>query len=171
MMDVTAKEVKRMLKENGFDTRKIRVRVEHFGYGSESINIKLMDVALNLQEINSLACRTYREVRKDEYVQGEYFEGCNTYVRCWYDEDVFEQAKQERYSRAEKLYSELEEQNSYNGVAIFENDRFQAIAFFKDKVIRLVSKTKELNLYPRHRLHSVDDLADALVLLENGQIF
>lgn len=170
-MTVSAKEVKKMLKENGFDTRKIRVRVEHFGYGSESINIKLMDVALNLQEIKALACRTYREVRRDEHVQGEYFEGCNTYVRCWYDEDVFEQAKQEMFSRAEKVYSELEEQGANNGLDIFENDRFRAVAFYKDKVIRLMSKTNELNLYPRHVLHSVDDLADAFVLLENGQIF
>lgn len=170
-MTVTAKEVKKMLKEKGFDTRKIRVRVEHFGYGNESINIKLMDMALNLQEIDALACREYREVRQDEHVQGEYLEGCNTYVRCYYDEDVWDLAKENMYPKAEKIYLELEGRNTYNGFDIFENDQFRAVAFFKDKVITLMSKTNEPRFYRRHLLNSIDDMAEALVILESGQTF
>lgn len=170
-MTVTAKEVKKMLKEKGFDTRKIRVRVEHFGYGSESINIRLMDITLNLQKIDDLVCREYREVRQDEHVQGEYLEGCNTYVRCNYDEDVFDLAKEYMYPRAKKIYLELEEKDSNNGLDIFENDQFSAVAFFKDRVITLMSKTNEPGFYRRHMLNSIDDMTEALVILESGQTF
>ncbi|MGG5373374.1 hypothetical protein [Enterococcus sp. AZ196] len=170
-MTVSAKEVKKVLKENGFDTRKIRIRVEHFGYGSMSITVRLMDVSLDLSKIDTILCKEYREVREDENVQGEYLEGCNTYVRCSYDEDVFELEKENMYPRAEKIYLELEEQDTYNGFDIFENDQFRAVAFIKDKVITLMSKTNEPGFYPRHMLNSIDDMAEALVILENGQTF
>lgn len=170
-MTVSAKEVKKMLKEKGFDTRKIRVRVEHFGYGSKSINIRLMDITLNLQEIDKIACREYQEVREDEHVQGEYLEGCNTYVRCSYDDDIWDLAKENMYPRAEKIYLELEEQDTHNGFDIFENDQFRAVAFFKNRVITLMSKTNESGFYRRHLFNSIDDMAEALVILENGQTF
>lgn len=170
-MNITAKEVKKMLKEHGFETKKIRVRVEHFGYGSMSINVKLMDVTLDYSAIDKLLRSTYQEIRQDEHVQGEYLEGCNMYVRCSYDEDVFEQAIEEMYPRAKKIYADLESQNTYNGKTIFENDKIKAVAFFKNKVITIMSKANKSGAYPKHLFHSCNDLAETLVLLENGQPF
>ncbi|MGX2947095.1 hypothetical protein [Enterococcus alishanensis] len=40
-METNAKEVKRYLKSKGIDTKNVRCRVEHFGYGSMSINVTL----------------------------------------------------------------------------------------------------------------------------------
>lgn len=167
-MKTTAKEIKRDLKEKGFNTKNIRVRVEYIGYGSESITITLKDVSLNRLEIENAVSRSFGNIRYDEHVQGEILEGCNTYVTCKYDYDTLQLAIDEKMEQAQEIYSKLEELNTYSGQDFFENDDIRAIAFFKDKSIALMNKDKEnTTRYQSHVLYSPHDLANALVFLEN----
>lgn len=167
-MKTTANTVKKYLKENGYETKNIRVRVEYVGYGSMSISITLLDLTLESQKIVNLVKKGFGSVRYDEHVEGEILSGCNTYVSCKYDYDVLENAIEEKYSSAEEIYTMLEEKNTYDGIEIYENQTIRAIAFFKDKSVVLMNKNKEsFTRYHRHILNSAYDLANALVTLEN----
>ncbi|MDT2432217.1 hypothetical protein [Enterococcus avium] len=170
-MTLSAKEVKTLLKEHGISVRHIRVRVESVGYGSLSIRIRLLDIALDCQRIETIVRREYQEIREDEHVQGEYLQGCNTYVQCQYDYDVFDQAVEALYPRAKELYAYLETQNGYQGIEIFENEDVQALAFYKDHLISLKNKKDSTVFYRNRAFYSEHDLAEILVTLEHGHIF
>lgn len=167
-MNITVNTIKKYLKENGYDTKNIRVRVKYVGYGSTSISITILDLTLNAEEIERVVRKEFGSIRYDEHVQGEILEGCNTYVNCAYDYDVLERAIQEKYKTAEKIYNELKKQNTYNGIEIYENRKITAFAFFKDRSIVLMNKNKESSMrYRNHVLNNKYDLASALVTLEN----
>lgn len=144
-MTLSAKEVKTLLKEHGISVRHIRVRVESVGYGSLSIRIRLLDIALDCQRIETIVRREYQEIREDEHVQGEYLQGCNTYVQCQYDYDVFGIKQWKLFTHEQKSFTPIwKRKNGYQGIEIFENEDVQALAFYKDHLISLKNK-KEFN--------------------------
>lgn len=166
-MEITAVNIKKSLREQGIDTKKVRIRVEMVGYGSTSIKVTLHDLTLETGKVRHEIQKRWGSIRYDEKVQGEILEGCNTYVFCDYDDDVIEQAIQARYAQAEAIYQQLEQLDTYDGEQIFETETMRAVAFFKDKSISLMMKDRSSAIqYRRHTLNSVYDLALALVFLE-----
>ncbi|MGX2947014.1 hypothetical protein [Enterococcus alishanensis] len=169
-METNAKEVKRYLKSRGIDTKNVRCRVEHFGYGSMSINVTLKDITLDIFKINELLQKEYSDIRYDEHVQGEILEGCNTYVYCNFDDEVIFAERKKQRPKAEKIYAELEKEDSYNGQTFFENEEIEAIAFFKDNRIHLRNKHGNTAPKPPRLLYSPSDIEKLLVFLENGHV-
>lgn len=166
-MEITANNIKRSLREQGINTKNVRIRVEMVGYGSTSIRVKLHDLTLETEMIRYEIQKQWGSIRYDEKVQGEILEGCNTYVFCEYEEEVLEQAIEEKYEQAEAIYRHLEQLDTYNGEQIFETESVRAVAFFKDQSISLMTKDRSSSTrYRRHSMNSVYDLAHALVLLE-----
>nr|WP_226397216.1 hypothetical protein [Enterococcus casseliflavus] len=166
-MEINAVNIKKSLREQGIDTKKVRIRVEMVGYGSTSIKVKLHDLSLETEIVRHEIQKRWGSIRYDEKVQGEILEGCNTYVFCDYDDDVIEQEIQARYSQAEFIYQHLEQLDTHDGEQIFETETMNAVAFFKNKTISLMMKDRSSAIqYRKHTLNSVYDLAHALVFLE-----
>lgn len=50
-MEITAVNIKKSLREQGIDTKKVRIRVEMVGYGSTSIKVKSHDLMLETEKV------------------------------------------------------------------------------------------------------------------------
>ncbi|WP_301390198.1 hypothetical protein, partial [Enterococcus spodopteracolus] len=75
-MEITANNIKRSLREQGINTKNLRIRVEMVGYGSTSIRVKLHDLTLETETIRYEIQKQWGSIRYDEKVQGEILEGC-----------------------------------------------------------------------------------------------
>ena len=49
-MRINGRQVKAFLKESGFETKAIKVRVNHWGYGDTYIDVDLFDLNLRLKK-------------------------------------------------------------------------------------------------------------------------
>lgn len=165
-MEIKGTYIKKQLKEQGHDTKKISVRVNYVGYGSTSINVTIKDISVDIRAIESFLIKEYREIRYDEHVQGEILDGCNTFVFCDYDFDMFNNEVEKQLPLAEQLIEDFKKEDTYYGIDFFETDCFKAIAFYKDKLISIKSKdTEDTNHYRRHIFSNEYDLAKVLVTL------
>lgn len=81
-----AKEVKNFLKENGIDTKNIRVN------SSSSINVKLLDPKLDYDKIEQLLKEKFESYQRDEG-SGEILSGGNTFVFIEYDYDLVKETE------------------------------------------------------------------------------
>lgn len=165
-MEIKGIDVKNHLKEQGYETKKISVRVTYSGYGSISIKITLKDLKLNRAELDNVVSKKYKNIRYDEHVQGEILEGCNTFVNCEYDYDLLEAAINKQLPKAKKIYSNLQMNASNLGTIIFENETIKATAFYKDEIVYISSKSGERNKRIGHYLTSEYDLACIFERLE-----
>ncbi|MDR2276360.1 MAG: hypothetical protein LBE23_00780 [Vagococcus sp.] len=166
-MEIKGTTIKKELRELGHNTKKISVRVSHHGYGNTTIDVEIKDLSVDLRAVDKYLNQKYREIRYDEHVQGEILEGCNTFVRCNYEYDMFRNAVKANLPKAKKLIAEFEAEDTYSGIEFFENDHFKAYAFYKDKLISVHSKDEEdNNIYRRHVFYNEHDLARALLILD-----
>lgn len=89
-----SKEIKKYLKENGIDTKKISVKGSNCGY-SESYNITIKDISINIEKVRELL-KTFESYERDERT-GEILEGGNTYIFVNYDYNTLKLAN-EKYN-------------------------------------------------------------------------
>jgi len=164
---VKGNDVKRFLKQQGIDTRKLSVTVSYGGY-SESINVKIKDMAINMCEVNKLVKREYQVISYDEHVQGEILQGGNTFVFVNYDEDTKEKAILQHFDEAKEHYEKAELENSFVGRQVFENDEIEALFFFRDSILSLRAKSDDIIVNQRIHVTCVYDLAETLTYLANG---
>lgn len=75
------------LKENGFDNKKVSVRVKDAGYET-AVDVTVKDVYSDIEKVK-LICNKYSHVDYCE-VSGELLAGCNTFVHVAYDERQWE---------------------------------------------------------------------------------
>lgn len=112
-----SKDIKKLLKEKGFDTKKISVKHRYCGY-SESFDITIKDINININEIENII-KSLEYYERDERT-GEILEGGNTYIFTQYDFDTIKEAN-EKYNQKiidiiEKELSTrtIEEKTSWN---------------------------------------------------------
>jgi len=164
---VKGNDVKRFLKQQGIDTRKLSVTVSYGGY-SESINVKIKDMAINMCEVNKLVKREYQNITYDERSQGEILRGANTFVFVNYDEETKEQAILQRFDKAKQLYNEIAERNVFHGLTVFEDEEIEALFFYPDSIVSLRAKYDDTYINQRVHVTSAYGLAETLTYLENG---
>lgn len=166
-MEITGNTIKKELRTQGFDTKKISASVKHFGYGDTSITIRIKDLSISLIAIEQFIKQKYQEIRYDEYIQGEILQGCNTYVNCSYDYEVFETAVDNKMNEATELFRQLEKEDTYNGILIKETEDIKVYAFLKSQFISCHSKKNNSDcFYNKHCLFNKRDLAHALVKID-----
>ena len=109
---VNAKEVKKVIKENGINTKKISVRCSIEGCESV-IRVTLKDVMLPIKQIETVVHEAFEVVSYDEY-SNEILAGGNTFVFVEYDYDTYHEALNAQMEKAETKLRELENQpNNY----------------------------------------------------------
>lgn len=152
-MEIKGIDVKNYLKEQGYETKKISIRVTYSGYGSISITITLKDLKLNRAELDNVVSKKYKNIRYDEHVQGEILEGCNTFVNCEYDYDLLEAAINKQLPKAKKIYSNLQMNGSNLGTVPSKRERMELDSFGeteeamrrrirREEIIRMEERTK-----------------------------
>lgn len=82
----TSKDVKSFLKENGIDTKNIRVS------SGSSINVKLLDPKLDYDKIDQLLKDKFEYYQRDD-ASGEILSGGNTFVFVEYDYDLIKEVQ------------------------------------------------------------------------------
>lgn len=168
-MEMTGNQIKKQLREKGFDTKKISVRVEYIGYGSTKISCTIKDLSVKAKEVETFLKEEFLEIRRDEHVQGEYLEGCNTYVSCEYDYDIYENAIEERLVKATEIENIMRNQDKkdYSGIQIFENEKVEILAFSKERFLRVWKKDKtDDSWYRSVSIETTYQIARALVNLD-----
>ena len=81
-MNTLTSEIKKALKQAGFDTKKISVMHKWAGY-SEVYRVSVKDKTINLDEVRDVTKR-FEEYEVDERT-GEILAGGNTFVSVQYD--------------------------------------------------------------------------------------
>lgn len=84
-----SKEIKKMLKENGIDTKYVSIKHRYCGY-SESYDITIKSVDVDINEVEKLI-KSFEQYERDERT-GEILEGGNTYIIVQYDYNTLEEA-------------------------------------------------------------------------------
>lgn len=88
MKKVSAKDIKSFLKENGIDTKDIRIST------ANSINVKLLDPKLDYDKIESLLSEKYESYQRDD-ATGEILSGGNTFVFLEYDSSTIKEVSEQ----------------------------------------------------------------------------
>lgn len=161
---VNAKEVKKVIKENGINTKKISVRCSIEGY-EEVIRVTLKDIYLPLKKIEAIVRKAFEVVGYDEY-SNEILAGGNTFVFVEYDYNIYEEAVNAKLEEAEAKLKELKNQPVTYGyelankgnLVIYGNKETDQI-IITDKTDRSKRSWYNINKY---------DMARALLALERA---
>lgn len=164
-MELNARKVKAFLKESGFETKRIRVRVKHMGYSDTYIKVKLFDLNLPLRKIQEILKDQYEDIRR--YHDGEILQGCNSFVIVTYDWEVQHEAIEAKMEEAQELLDSLAQYDCHGGQGeLFKEDDEKEIYIFPvDKTM-----TVRLNGEIRPIWYDVSDsykMAKFLVTLEH----
>lgn len=128
-MKLNARQIKTFLKEAGFETKGIRVRVEHMGYSDTYIKVKLFDLNLPLRKIQEILKEQYEDIRR--YHDGEILQGCNSFVMVTYDWETQHQEIEAKMEEAQELLDSLSQYNCHEGQGeIFKEDEEKVIYIY-----------------------------------------
>lgn len=164
-MELNARQVKAFLKESGFETKRVRVRVEHMGYGDTYIKVKLFDLNIPLRKIQEILKDQYEDIRR--YHDGEILQGCNSFVIVTYDWESQHEAIEAKMEEARELLDSLPQYDCHEGQGeLFKEDEEKTIYIFPVDKTMTVRRTGE-----NHPLwYDVSDsykMAEFLVILEH----
>lgn len=164
-MRINGRQVKAFLKESGFETKAIKVRVNHWGYGDTYIKVDLLDLNLPIKKIQTTLAKQYRDVSYD--IDGEVLQGGNTFVSVSYDWDIKEEAIEAKMEEAQELLDSLSQYNCHEGQGeIFKEDDEKVIYIYPVDKRMTVRRNGEI----RSIWYDVSDLykmAEFLVILEH----
>lgn len=164
-MKLNARQVKAFLKESGFETKGIRVRVEHMGYSDTYIKVKLFDLNLPLRKIQELLKDQYEDIRR--YHDGEILQGCNSFVIVTYDWETQHEAIEAKKEEAQELLDSLPQYDCHGGQGkLFKEDDEKEIYIFPVDKTMTVRQNGEI----RPIWYDVSDsykMAKFLVVLEH----
>lgn len=96
----TSLNIRRELKESGYNTRDFRISVKDSGYNTV-IKIIIKNPHINRKDIKSLLIK-YEQIDRDER-SGEILDGCNTYLFISYEYGVFNEVSQTWASTAKGI--------------------------------------------------------------------
>lgn len=164
-MKLNARQIKTFLKEAGFETKGIRVRVNHWGYGDTYIQVNLLDLNLPIKKIQTTLAEQYSNVSYD--IDGEVLQGGNTFVSVSYDWDIKEEAIKAKMEEAQELLDSLSQYNCREGQGeIFKEDDEKSIYIYPVDKRMTVRRNGEI----RSIWYDVSDsykMAEFLVTLEH----
>lgn len=164
-MKLNARQIKTFLKEAGFETKGIRVRVEHMGYSDTYIRVNLFDLNLPLRKIQEILKEQYEDIRR--YHDGEILQGCNTFVMVTYDWETRHQAIEAKMEEAQELLDSLSQYDCREGQGeIFKEDDEKSIYIYPVDKRMTVRRNGEI----RSIWYDVSDsykMAEFLVILEH----
>lgn len=162
---INGRQVKSFLKEAGFETKAIKVRVNHWGYGDTYIQVDLLDLNLPIKKIRTTLGEKYSDV--SYYHDGEVLQGGNTFVSVSYDWEIKEEAIEAKMEEAQELLDSLSQYDCYEGQGeIFKED--------DEKEIYIYPVDKRMTVKRNGEIHSIwYDISDSykmakfLVILEH----
>lgn len=157
-MKLNARQIKTFLKEAGFETKGIRVRVNHWGYGDTYIQVNLLDLNLPIKKIQTTLAEQYSNVSYD--IDGEVLQGGNTFVSVSYDWDIKEEAIKAKMEEAQELLDSLSQYNCHEGQGeIFKED--------EEKVIYIYPVDKRMTVRRNGEIRSIwYDVSDSYKMAE-----
>lgn len=157
-MRINGRQVKAFLKESGFETKAIKVRVNHWGYGDTYIKVDLLDLNLPIKKIQTTLAKQYRDVSYD--IDGEVLQGGNTFVSVSYDWDIKEEAIEAKMEEAQELLDSLSQYDCHEGQGeIFKED--------EEKAIYIYPVDKRMTVRRNGEIHSVwYDVSDSYKMAE-----
>jgi len=157
-MRINGRQVKAFLKEAGFETKGIRVRVNHWGYGDTYIQVNLLDLNLPIKKIQTTLAEQYSNVSYD--IDGEVLQGGNTFVSVSYDWDIKEEAIKAKMEEAQELLDSLSQYNCHEGQGeIFKED--------EEKVIYIYPVDKRMTVRRNGEIRSIwYDVSDSYKMAE-----
>lgn len=164
-MALLAARASSSLKEAGYETKGIRVRVNHWGYGDTYIQVNLLDLNLPIKKIQTTLAEQYSNVSYD--IDGEVLQGGNTFVTVSYDWETQHQAIKAKMEEAQELLDSLSQYNCHEGQGeIFKEDDEKVIYIYPVDKRMTVRRNGEI----RSIWYDVSDLykmAEFLVILEH----
>lgn len=168
---IKAKEVKKVLRENNIDTKKISVRSKLAGYDS-AICVTLKDLSLPKHLIQKILDKEFSSISYDERC-GEILSGGNTFVFVDYDYNLMENAIEEKIPLAKKLVEELNSKDDYWCYELAKNNNLTLYA--SKEIESLYIKDLDNNRIAQWLFHTdknsqdgnIYSVARALVILEN----
>ena len=107
--------IRRELKENGFTSKDVSVRVRSALYDT-AVNVTIKNPLVRLSEVREVV-KKFSEVDYDERTM-EILAGGNVYVHCQYEYGIFDGVASAFVPIAEKVFNN----EKYNGRKIAEND-------------------------------------------------
>lgn len=162
-MRINGRQVKSFLKEAGFETKAIKVRVNH--WGDTYIDVDLLDLNLPIKKIRTTLGEKYSDV--SYYHDGEVLQGGNTFVSVSYDWDIKEEAIEAKMEEAQELLDSLSQYDCCEGQGeMFKED--------DEKLIYIYPVDKKMTVRRNGEIHSLwydisnsYKMAEFLVILEH----
>lgn len=157
-MRINGRQVKAFLKEAGFETKAIKVRVNHWGYGDTYIDVDLFDLNLPIKKIQTTLAEQYSNVSYD--IDGEVLQGGNTFVIVSYDWETQHEAIEAKMEEAQELLDSLSQYDCHEGQGeIFKED--------EEKAIYIYPVDKRMTVRRNGEIHSVwYDVSDSYKMAE-----
>lgn len=157
-MRLNAHIVKRFLKEEGLETKAIKVRVNHWGYGDTYIRVDLLDLNLPIKKIQTTLAKQYSDVSYD--IDGEVLQGGNTFVIVSYDWETQHEAIEAKMEEAQELLDSLSQYDCHEGQGeIFKED--------DEKSIYIYPVDKRMTVRRKGEIHSLwYDVSDSYKMAE-----
>lgn len=160
--------IRKKLKENGFTSKDISVRVRAALYDT-AVDVTVKNPLIRLSEVKRIV-KKFSEVEYDERTM-EILAGCNVYVHCQYEYGIFEDVVAPLLPIAEKIFNN----EKYNGRKIAENGKTEV------RIVKINSIESRLYEYQKDKkqqapksyiLHFAGDLAVAMWRYKNiGTIY
>jgi len=164
-MQVTAKDVKKVLKENNINTKSISVRCKIVGYDF-SINVTLKDLSLPKPLIEEILTKEFESYERDEF-SGEILAGGNTYVFVEYDYKIKDEAIEKMTPKANEFVEELKKTDILWGYELATNNDLTLYAN-KETNILYINDSKN-NRVAQWNSTDTYSIASALVTLTYGK--
>ena len=157
-----ATDVKKFLKENGIETKKISVSIRESGYADTYISVYLKDINLPIEYISNLLKSKYDDYTRD--VDGEILQGCNTFMHVQFDYETEFQAHKEIKETANKKIEEIKSNNGKTILYLSPDNSIELNACYFENQVRPVLTGK--NIY-RILLHENEYNLESAFLLMN----
>lgn len=175
MTKLTGNAIKKYLREQGFDTKKISASVSYPGYET-SICIIVKDKNLNAVAIEREIKNKFGYIRRDE-INGEILQGANVFVECRYDYDLLEEVIENKMIELEELYEFIRREFDGAGIEVFSNDNFKVLASVDslDNISLYIKAVEENAIRPTHiqtsyTASTLYEFAEALFYIEKEDV-
>ena len=159
-INLKAKKLREELKKLGYNSRKISVVVRHY----TSINVKIKDVTIGLQEIKKIADK-YKSI---DYCQisGEILEGGNDFVFVDYDRDKLSLAAEKYYNYCKNVINKHKDSN--NMVEFFNNSNVK-LFYVSGRIVdipHIEIKKNDNFIHERYCCNTYQVFAESLIRIQ-----
>lgn len=166
-----AQAIRKELKNNGFTTKDVSVRVSDSLYDT-AVNVKIKNPLAKISDIKKIVNK-YEEIEKDQRT-GEILSGANIYVFVEYEYGIMEKAAEDLILIAEMV---LNNKEKYSGHKIADNEMAECyITHYEGNEWTLLespkTESKKTTYRPTYWIRCASDLAVAMFRFKNlGTIY